>query len=102
MAGTGAKKKRGPGRPFQKGQSGNPRGRLPGTRNHATVMAEKLFEGAIENVCETVISKANAGDMTAARLVFERLIPARRDRPVTFQLPKIACAADGPRRSLES
>lgn len=94
MAVTGAKRQRGPGRPFQKGKSGNPRGRLPGTRNHATVIAEKRFEGAIESICATVISKACEGDMTAATLVIERLIPARRDNPINFNLPKVASSAD--------
>jgi len=34
-----------PGRPFQKGRSGNPAGRRPGSRNKATLAAAKLLAG---------------------------------------------------------
>ena len=32
--------------------------------------------------------------MTAARIVIDRIAPARRDNPVSFELPKIESAAD--------
>jgi hypothetical protein len=34
----------------RKGQSGNPAGRPPGSRNRATSMVQKLLEGAAENI----------------------------------------------------
>jgi hypothetical protein len=37
---------------------------------------------------------ALAGDATAMRLCFDRLIPPRRERPVSFALPPIRKAAD--------
>jgi hypothetical protein len=35
---------------FKKGVSGNPGGKLPGTRNATTLMAEQLMEGEAEAV----------------------------------------------------
>jgi hypothetical protein len=37
---------------------------------------------------------ALAGDATAMRLCLDRLVPPRRERPVTFPLPEIKRAAD--------
>jgi hypothetical protein len=37
---------------------------------------------------------ALAGDTTAMRLCLERIIPARRDRPITFDLPELRTAGD--------
>ena len=34
------------------------------------------------------------GDTTAMRLVMERILPPRKDRPVLFSLPKLEVAAD--------
>jgi hypothetical protein len=34
------------------------------------------------------------GDKAALRLCLEEVLPARRDSPVAFELPKIATAAD--------
>src|SRR5262245_10737442 len=79
---------------FQKGVSGNPSGRPPGARNYATRIAEELFDGQAEGVCNAVIKKALKGDMVAARIVVERLCPPRKDRPISFPLPKIEGAYD--------
>jgi hypothetical protein len=37
---------------------------------------------------------ALSGDTTALRLCLDRLLPARKDRPVAFALPPLATAAD--------
>jgi hypothetical protein len=87
-----AKKQR--GRPFRKGCSGNPAGRPSGSRNKTTLAAEALLDGEAETITRKVIEKAKAGDLTALRLCLERIIPARRDRPVRFELPQIRTAAD--------
>jgi Family of unknown function (DUF5681) len=78
-----------PGRPFRKGQSGNPAGRPSGSRNQASIMAEKLMADESDAVVRTVIDAAKNGDMVAARLVLERLCPVRKGRPVTIDLPKV-------------
>ena len=73
------------GRPFQAGQSGNPAGRAKGTRTHYSMLAEKLMGGDIEDITRSVIDAAKGGDMTAARIVLDRITPVRRDRPVVFE-----------------
>jgi len=85
------------GRPFQKGQSGNPKGRPEGGRNQATIFAQALFDGQAETLTRKVIEQALEGDSTCLRLCLERLIPPRKDVPVSITLPKIEGAADIPK-----
>jgi hypothetical protein len=82
------------GKPFRKGQSGNPRGRPPGARNAATVIAEQLFDGEVETLTRTAIEEAKRGNMVALRLCLDRILPPRRDRPVNFAIPELNSAAD--------
>ena len=82
------------GRPFSKGASGNPSGRPAGARNKATVAMEKLLDDEAETLTRKAIEMAKAGDGPALRLCMDRLLPARRDRHVTFALPSIETAAD--------
>jgi hypothetical protein len=77
------------GRPFKSGKSGNPLGRPKGSRNKTTVAVEALLEGDAEGIARKAVEKALEGDMAALRLCLERLLPPRRDRPVTFELPNI-------------
>lgn len=87
-------RRRGAGRPFEKGKSGNPEGRRTGSRNRITEMVEKLLEGDAERITRAVIDKAADGDMVAARIALDRLAPARRGRPVAFALPRKLETAD--------
>jgi hypothetical protein len=82
------------GRPFAPGCSGNPGGRRKGARNKTTVLAEQLPEGEAQALVRTLIDKVRAGGSAALRLCLERLLPARRDRLVTFEMPKIETAGD--------
>lgn len=59
---------------YQKGQSGNPKGRPQGSRNKESLMAEKLFADDVESVCKAVIDKAKSGDMSAAKLVLDKTV----------------------------
>jgi Family of unknown function (DUF5681) len=78
---------------FQKGQSGNPAGRPPGSRNKATVI-EELLDCEGEAISRAVIEKAKAGDPTAMRVCMERLIPKRCERTIQFALPPLESVAD--------
>ena len=82
------------GRPFEPGQSGNPSGRPKGARNKATVAAEALLDSEAEALTRKLIELALGGNLAALRLCFERFLPPRRDRAVSFDLPKIESAAD--------
>ncbi len=87
-----AKKQR--GKPFKKGQSGNPKGKPTGTRNKITLAAEALLDGEAEAITRKVIELAKNGDITAIRLCLERIIPPLRHRPLHIVLPAVETAAD--------
>lgn len=77
------------GKPFQKGQSGNPAGKPRGARNATTLALETLLDGQATALTQKAIDLALAGDMAALRLCIDRILPPRKDRPVTFTLPPI-------------
>jgi hypothetical protein len=82
---------------FQKGQSGNPAGKPRGARHATTVLAEKLMHDDAKEVVKAVIGAAKSGDMPAARLILERIAPARKDRPINFDMPAIDTVSDLPK-----
>jgi hypothetical protein len=78
------------GRPFERG---NP-GRVLGSRNRATIAAAALLDGDAEALTRKAIELGLEGDTVALRLCLERLVPPRKDSPVTIDLPPITSAAD--------
>jgi hypothetical protein len=78
---------------FVPGQSGNPAGKRPGTRNRATLLAAALAEGEAEAAARVVIDKALAGNVMAARFLVERLSPKPRGRAIMLELPEGESAA---------
>ena len=82
------------GRPFERGKSGNPTGKQPGTRNKATRAMEELLDGEAEALTRKAIELAKAGDMQALRLCLDRLAPPRKDSPVAFDLPEMKTLND--------
>src|SRR4051812_21117802 len=79
---------------FKRGQSGNPRGKRPGSRNRASVVLDKMLADDGADVVQAVLTAAKGGDMAAARLVLDRIVPVRKGRPVRLDLPIIESAAD--------
>lgn len=84
----------GEGKPFEPGRSGNPNGRPKGARNRSTQVLETILDGESEALTRRAIELALDGDTVALRMCLDRLMPIRKDRPVTFALPEIETAAD--------
>jgi hypothetical protein len=98
VAGSGAANAAGKqrGRPFVKGQSGNPAGKKTGTRHAVTWAVEMLLEGEAEALTRKAVSMALAGDTVALRLCLDRIAPPRREALVEIELPKITSPMDLP------
>lgn len=73
---------------WKPGTSGNPAGRKPGSKNKATLAVLALMEDEAEAITRAVIDAAKGGDLTAAKVVIDKLIPNSRERAV--QLPELA------------
>ncbi len=82
-----AGRKQGKDTRFKPGQSGNPKGKPPGTRHKATMAAQLLLDGEGEALTRKAVEMALDGDMAALRLCLERLLPPSRERPVSLDLP---------------
>jgi hypothetical protein len=82
------------GRPFVKGQSGNPAGRPRRPRNGSTVAVQLALEGEAEALARKAVELALGGDTAALRLCLDRLMPSRRDRAVPLALPPVRGAGD--------
>jgi hypothetical protein len=71
------------GKPFQPGNAGRPKG----ARNKRTLLAEQIMAEGLESVARAIVEAAQGGDMSAARIIVDRLAPIRKGRPVQFELP---------------
>ena len=79
---------------WKPGQSGNPKGRPTGSRNRVTLVALAAMEEGAAAIAKKVVEMAKQGDLSAARLVLERLVPPARERLVALPyLPDTATAA---------
>ena len=88
------KQKKQRGRPFKKGQSGNPAGRPRGSSCRATILLERMLADDGADVVKAVIAAAKGGDMQAAKMIIDRLVPTPRGRRVLIDLPVIKTAED--------
>ncbi len=57
---------------------------------------EALLDGEAEEITRVAISKAKEGEAMALRLCLERILPPRKDRPISFELPQLGTVADAP------
>ena len=81
---------------FKKGQSGNPAGRPPGSRNKTTIASQNLLDGEAEAITRKAIRMAKNGDTLALRLCLDRIYPKPKESRIKAPLPTIATAADIP------
>jgi Family of unknown function (DUF5681) len=81
---------------FQPGQSGNPAGRPPGSRNKRTIIAEQLLDDSAGELTTAAIKCATEGDPAALRACLDRVAPKLRHRPLDFPLPDLVTLADTP------
>lgn len=72
---------------WKSGQSGNPSGRPKGSRNRMTLVALAAMEEGADAIAKRVVEMAKGGDISAARLVIERLVPVAKERPIFLSLP---------------
>ncbi len=82
------------GRPFVKGQSGNPCGRPAGSFNRVTKIAQSLIDSDVEEIFKTLINNAKQGDPSALRLAVERILPRCQDRPIEYPISEINSGSD--------
>jgi hypothetical protein len=79
---------------FKPGESGNPSGRPKGARNKATMAAEALLDGESESLTRRCIDLAMEGDSTALRLCLSRILPVKRERTISLDLPALEDSQD--------
>src|SRR5262245_53326539 len=75
--------------PFVKGESGNPAGRPPGSRNKSTLVREAMLDADGDHLTRQLIERALEGDGAALRLCIDRLLPRGPNRPIVFDLPRV-------------
>ena len=73
---------------FKPGQSGNPRGKLPGTK-HASTKLRDAIANDMQAIIAALVDKAKDGDTSAAALLFSRTLPPLRPQsdPPDVDLP---------------
>ena len=76
-----------PSKAFKPGVSGNPAGKPKGATNHATRLVMGLMHEGAAEVARVIIEAARGGDLSAAKLVLDRLAPPMRERPINIELP---------------
>ncbi len=74
---------------FKPGCSGNPAGKQPGTLNRATRLRRWLDDADEEQAARALSRRAGEGNVTALRILFDRLDPKPKPRaePVALALP---------------
>jgi hypothetical protein len=74
-------------------------GRPKGRRNKTALLdaaarVEEMTARELDQIVEGVINAAKAGDTQAAKLLLDRVAPARKGQAVEFHLPEIRNASD--------
>ena len=85
---------------WRPGQSGNPNGRLAGTGEVAKLRAG--IAASLPDILEKLTEAAKAGDVQAARLLLERVLPPIKaiQLPAPVEMPNLGTLADQARAIL--
>ncbi len=80
---------------FQKGKSGNPKGKPPGTKDSRTELRQ-LLQPHAKDLLQKAVDMALDGDPQALRMCIDRLVPSLKatSEPVPTQLPTGGSLAD--------
>ena len=78
---------------FQKGQSGNIKGRPVGALNKKTQALKLLFDEEAQDLIKKAIELAKKGDIQALKLCLERILPPVKDTTINLELPGIGKSA---------
>ncbi len=81
------------GKRFVKGGEPGP-GRPKGSRSKTAALLDEIAAVEAEAIVRKIVEKAKAGDLTAAKLVVERLWPVPKGRPIEVSLPPINTVTD--------
>ena len=70
---------------FKPGESGNPKGR-PKDKTPATLLRKSIAE-AMPEIITTLIEQAKGGDVTATKVLLDRVCPALKPQAMPISLP---------------
>jgi hypothetical protein len=87
-----APKQRATGRPFQKGVSGNPRGKPVGTRSPVTQFVSHMRTGEEALIARKIIDEAISGDGKMLAIAQGLLWPAPKSRAIKIDLGNVSDA----------
>ena len=82
------------GRPFAKGVSGNPAGKPRGAINASSKIALALLDNQLEEITNTLIDIGLAGDISAIKLIFDKIVPNKKEISISLSIPKINTIKD--------
>jgi hypothetical protein len=79
---------------FKPGSSGNPAGRPQGSRHTVSILLDNLLSEEAVTLTKKAIKMALAGDGQTLRALMDKLLPNRKDSPISIKLPKIGSTID--------
>jgi hypothetical protein len=75
---------------FKKGISGNPKGRPYGVKNKISTVLYETLEKEAPAIISKLIELAKNGDISAIKLILERIYPSPKNKDLYFVLPTIS------------